>query len=99
MYVYIYIYKCIYVLVYLYVQVYVFVYIRPCLVHVVDNRKIFCYYSTSAQNRRGLGKFTPENIDPDLCTHVIFAFAKVVDKGDLKASNWNDLPTDDGDGE
>jgi hypothetical protein len=28
-----------------------------------------------SQKRPGAGKFTPENVDPLLCTHVIYAFA------------------------
>lgn len=28
-----------------------------------------------SQKRPGAGKFTPENIDATLCTHVIYAFA------------------------
>ena len=73
---------------------------RLCLfTHIADDRKIFCYYSTSVQNRLGLGKFLPENIDPDLCTHVIFAFAKVMETGSIEPGNWNDLPSGDEEGE
>jgi len=53
--------------------------------------KLFCYYSSYAQNRPDVGKFLPENIDPDLCTHVIFTFADVIQGTKLKASGWNDL--------
>lgn len=28
-----------------------------------------------SQKRPGLGKFTPEDVDPFICTHVIYAFA------------------------
>ena len=52
---------------------------------------VFCYYSTHSQNRPGIGKFLPENIDSSLCTHVIFAFADVVDGQYLRASGHNDL--------
>lgn len=31
--------------------------------------------TSSAWNRRDQGKFVPENIDPNLCTHVIFTYA------------------------
>ena len=52
-----------------------------------------CYYTNWSQYRPGAGKFTPENIDPFLCTHVIFAFAKL-ESGRLAAFEWNDLNTD-----
>ena len=53
--------------------------------------KLFCYYSSYAQNRPGAGKFLPEDINADLCTHVIFAFADLIQGSKLKASGWNDL--------
>jgi len=56
-----------------------------------DRKQLFCYYSSYAQNRPDAGKFLPENINPDLCTHVIFAFADIIDGTKLKASGWNDL--------
>ncbi|KAL7300198.1 hypothetical protein TKK_0007041 [Trichogramma kaykai] len=39
-----------------------------------NNYKIVCYYTNWSQYRTKIGKFTPEDIQPDLCTHVIFAF-------------------------
>ncbi|XP_064596682.1 chitinase-3-like protein 1 [Liolophura sinensis] len=58
------------------------------------NKKIFCYFSSSAQYKSGIGKFLPENIEPSLCTHVIFAFVDVVHGYKLEPSNWNDLGSD-----
>ncbi|XP_064602938.1 acidic mammalian chitinase-like [Liolophura sinensis] len=56
---------------------------------------MFCYYESSANARPSIGKFWPENIDPFLCTHVIFAFVDVTEDGrDLKPNNWNDLGED-----
>ncbi|XP_074603101.1 chitinase 7 isoform X2 [Brevipalpus obovatus] len=40
----------------------------------VNNKKVVCYYTNWSQYRPKEGKFTPEDIDPNLCTHVIFAF-------------------------
>jgi chitinase len=52
---------------------------------------VFCYYSSFAQNRQGVGKFLPEDIDPFLCTHIIFAFVDIDPSGtDLMAFNRND---------
>ena len=60
-----------------------------------DKKKIFCYYSSFAQSRPSVGKFLPEDIDPELCTHVIFAFVNMVGGRGLKPANWNDLTVDD----
>ncbi|KAK3917613.1 putative chitinase 10, partial [Frankliniella fusca] len=49
------------------------------LTEVVDPNvrapQVFCYMTSWSQKRPGSGKFTPENIDASLCTHVIYAFA------------------------
>ncbi|CAL8134680.1 unnamed protein product [Orchesella dallaii] len=37
--------------------------------------KIVCYYSSWANYRPDKGKFTPGDIDPTKCTHIIYAFA------------------------
>lgn len=62
------------------------------LLSFADNgKKVFCYYSSFAQNRQGIGKFLPEDIDPFLCTHIIFAFVDIDPSGnDLMAFNRND---------
>ncbi|KAI8787664.1 acidic mammalian chitinase [Biomphalaria glabrata] len=55
-------------------------------------KHIFCYYGSSANARPELGKFWPENIDPFLCTHLIFAFVDITEDGTgLRPNNWNDL--------
>ena len=51
--------------------------------------KRVCYYTNWSQYRPGLGKYTPENIDAKLCTHIIYAFAKV-ENSELKTVEWND---------
>ena len=34
-----------------------------------------CYLTSRSHKRPGRGRFTPEDIDTSLCTHVIYAFA------------------------
>ncbi|KAH0500542.1 Acidic mammalian chitinase [Microtus ochrogaster] len=36
-----------------------------------------CYYNNVAQDRPGLGSFSVGDIDPCLCSHLIYAFAKI----------------------
>ena len=37
--------------------------------------KVVCYWGTWSNYRPNAGKFTPENINPKLCTHIIYSFA------------------------
>ena len=39
------------------------------------DKKVVCYWGTWANYRLSRGKFTPEDIDPSLCTHLIYSFA------------------------
>jgi len=48
-----------------------------------------CYVTNWAQYRPDTGRFLPENIDPTLCTHIIYAFA-VLNNNVLVPYEWND---------
>ncbi|XP_013409193.1 acidic mammalian chitinase-like [Lingula anatina] len=50
---------------------------------------VVCYYTNWSQYRPGLGRFRPNHIDPNLCTHVIFAFARADNKR-LAPYEYND---------
>lgn len=58
-----------------------------------DGYKIVCYYTNWSQYRLKIGKFTPEDIIPDLCTHIIFAFGWLK-KGKLSSFESNDETKD-----
>ena len=54
-----------------------------------------CYYTNWSQYSPGYGRFVPENVSPFLCTHVVYAFAKL--RGNhLEVFEWNDKSTDCG---
>lgn len=58
-----------------------------------DGYKIVCYYTNWSQYRTKAGKFLPEDIIPDLCTHLIFAFGWLK-KGKLSSFESNDETKD-----
>uniref|UniRef100_A0A0B6ZKM5 Uncharacterized protein n=2 Tax=Arion vulgaris TaxID=1028688 RepID=A0A0B6ZKM5_9EUPU len=59
----------------------------------MTEKKIICYYTNWAQYREDGGKFVPENIDPFLCTHIHYAFAKLNSSSELAPFEWNDEST------
>lgn len=53
---------------------------------------IVCYLGSWSVYRPSLAKFTPENINPFLCTHLIYAFAGLSSKYELKPfDSYNDI--------
>ncbi|XP_072026568.1 chitotriosidase-1-like isoform X1 [Amphiura filiformis] len=59
--------------------------------------RFVCYHTNWSQYRTGAtssdlrGKFTPENIDPSLCTHIMYSFAKLDGWPRVLAPyEWND---------
>ncbi|XP_069007119.1 acidic mammalian chitinase-like [Embiotoca jacksoni] len=44
-----------------------------------------------AQYRPSSGKFSPDNIDPFLCTHVIYALASINSFNQISSIEWNDV--------
>lgn len=47
-------------------------------------RKIVCYYTNWSIYRPGTAKFSPQNINPYLCTHLIYAFGGFTKDNALK---------------
>jgi chitinase len=58
-----------------------------------DGYKIVCYYTNWSQYRLKIGKFLPEDIPAELCTHIIFAFGWLK-KGRLSSFESNDETKD-----
>ncbi|XP_066480273.1 chitinase-3-like protein 1 [Tiliqua scincoides] len=58
----------------------------------VSSYKLVCYFTSWSQYRQDQGSFVPDAIDPNLCTHLIYAFANVEDDK-IVATEWNDATT------
>ncbi|XP_055600306.1 probable chitinase 10 [Uranotaenia lowii] len=55
--------------------------------------KVVCYFTNWAWYRQGNGKYLPEDIDPELCTHIVYGFA-VLDRDNLVIKphdSWADI--------
>ncbi|XP_055078809.1 acidic mammalian chitinase-like [Periophthalmus magnuspinnatus] len=50
------------------------------LVSLALSFRLVCYYNRKAAARLSIGRFTPANVAPNLCTHLIFSYATVDDK-------------------
>lgn len=58
-----------------------------------EGYKVVCYYTNWSQYRPKVGKFIPEDIPADLCTHIIYAFGWLK-KGKLSSFESNDETKD-----
>ena len=41
----------------------------------IGEYKVICYYTNWSWYRQGAGKYSPADIDVDLCTHIMYGFA------------------------
>ncbi|XP_051281703.1 acidic mammalian chitinase-like [Dicentrarchus labrax] len=60
-----------------------------CL-QMVSSTKLVCYFTNWSQYRPGGGKYLPANVDPNLCTHLIYAFSIISHSNELAPYEWND---------
>ncbi|KAJ8257785.1 hypothetical protein GJAV_G00189660 [Gymnothorax javanicus] len=51
---------------------------------------MICYFTNWSQYRPGSGKYMPANVDPFLCTHLIYAFSMINYANELVTFEWND---------
>ncbi|KAM9000808.1 chitinase-3-like protein 1 [Sarcophilus harrisii] len=52
--------------------------------------KLVCYYTSWSQYRDGDAACLPDNIDANLCTHVIYSFANI-SNNQIDTWEWNDV--------
>ncbi|KAM4625232.1 chitinase, acidic.1 [Polymixia lowei] len=55
-----------------------------------SSTKLVCHMTNWAQYRPSIGKFTSENIDPFLCTHVVYGLATINSFNQITPIEWND---------
>ncbi|XP_037807480.1 probable chitinase 10 [Lucilia sericata] len=66
---------------------------KPSLQPLDGYYKVVCYFTNWAWYRKGLGRYTPDDINTDLCTHVVYGFA-VLDYSELilrTHDSWADI--------
>ncbi|XP_068171928.1 chitinase-3-like protein 2 [Antennarius striatus] len=59
-------------------------------IQIATTAKLVCYFTNWSRYRTGVGKFLPENIDPFLCTHLVYAFATVDDDNRITKNDPNE---------
>ncbi|XP_063765852.1 acidic mammalian chitinase-like isoform X2 [Eleginops maclovinus] len=52
--------------------------------------QMVCYFTNWSQYRPGQGKYMPHNVDPFLCTTLIYAFSIINHANELVTYEWND---------
>ncbi|XP_036612276.1 chitinase-3-like protein 1 [Trichosurus vulpecula] len=52
--------------------------------------KLVCYYTSWSQYRDGDASCLPDNIDANLCTHIIYSFANI-SNNQIDTWEWNDV--------
>lgn len=63
------------------------------------DKKVVCYYGSWAVYRPEPGKFPVENIDPFICTHLVYGFAGLSSSNTIRSLDaWQDLEDDWGKG-
>ncbi|XP_068561301.1 acidic mammalian chitinase-like [Cebidichthys violaceus] len=65
-----------------------------CLIiaSLATSSRLVCYYNSLAENRPDYGQFSVSDIDPNKCTHLIYAFSDINNTNELVPSSDTDIP-------
>uniref|UniRef100_A0A3Q3F4M9 chitinase n=1 Tax=Labrus bergylta TaxID=56723 RepID=A0A3Q3F4M9_9LABR len=63
---------------------------KTCCSSITSTSRLMCYYNSKAEGRPAVGKFRVSDIDPNKCTHLIFAFSDIR-KNELVPTAVNDV--------
>ncbi|XP_049881289.1 chitinase-3-like protein 1 [Pectinophora gossypiella] len=76
------------------VKIFVLTLLLMCANYVVSSEKIvMCYYGTWATYRWGQGQFNVDNINPFLCSHIVYSFVGINNGGTVVSlDSYLDLP-------
>ncbi|XP_062248582.1 chitotriosidase-1-like [Platichthys flesus] len=56
-----------------------------------SSERLVCYFNSLAEDRADAGKYTIEDIDPNKCTHLIYAFSDINDFNELVPTRRADI--------
>ncbi|XP_062248573.1 chitinase-3-like protein 2 [Platichthys flesus] len=56
-----------------------------------SSERLVCYFNSLAEDRADAGKFTIEDIDPNKCTHLIYAFSDINDFNEMVPTRRADI--------
>ncbi|KAL0970438.1 hypothetical protein UPYG_G00241920 [Umbra pygmaea] len=59
--------------------------------HLGSTYNLVCYFTNWSQYRPGIGTYLPSNVDPNLCTHLMYAFGSINYANKLTTIEWNDV--------